>query len=154
MTLPSRSSDAALMGRWIAARVRMTLRSPRALGFTFAFPLVLITLFNAINGGVKVQAMGSAAATCRSRSTTRPRSASSASPSACYTSLLIGARDRPRARAAQARARHAAAAARLPRLVDRRRDADGPRRGHAAVRGRGAGVRRRHLPAHAARPRS
>ncbi len=39
------TSDLPLLARWIAARVRMTLRSPRALGFTFAFPLVLVTLF-------------------------------------------------------------------------------------------------------------
>ena len=52
------ASDALLLGRWIAARVRMTLRSPRALGFTFAFPLVLVTLFGAINGDVKVPMNG------------------------------------------------------------------------------------------------
>ena len=51
-------SDAALLGRWVAARVRMTLRSPRALGFTFAFPLVLVTLFSAINGDVDVKSHG------------------------------------------------------------------------------------------------
>ena len=48
----ARVSDTRLLGRWIAARVRMNLRSPRALGFTFAFPLVLVTLFGAINAGV------------------------------------------------------------------------------------------------------
>ena len=48
--MPSRPTPAC-SGRWIAARVRMTLRSPRALGFTFAFPLVLVTLFGAINDG-------------------------------------------------------------------------------------------------------
>ena len=49
-------SDLPLLGRWIAARVRMTLRTPRALGFTFAFPLVLVMLFSAINAGVEVTA--------------------------------------------------------------------------------------------------
>jgi ABC-2 type transport system permease protein len=51
-------SDATLLARWVTARVRMTLRSPRALGFTFAFPLVLVTLFSAINGDVKVSSHG------------------------------------------------------------------------------------------------
>ncbi len=52
------TSDLPLLARWIAARVRMTLRSPRALGFTFAFPLVLVTLFSAINSGVDVTVQG------------------------------------------------------------------------------------------------
>ena len=58
VAVPARRSDALLLGRWIAARVRMTFRSPRALGFTFAFPLVLVTLFGAINGDVKVSMNG------------------------------------------------------------------------------------------------
>jgi ABC-2 type transport system permease protein len=55
MTLPARS-DVALLGRWIAARVRMTLRTPRALVFTFAFPLVLLLLFGGLNGNQTVAA--------------------------------------------------------------------------------------------------
>ena len=84
MTTP----DLSLLGRWIAARVRMTLRSPRALGFTFAFPLVLVTLFSSLNGDQKVAAP--AGATSRSPSTTRPSIGVFALTLACYTSLIIG----------------------------------------------------------------
>jgi ABC-2 type transport system permease protein len=59
MTLPARS-DVALLGRWIAARVRMTLRTPRALVFTFAFPLVLLLLFGGLNTSERVQAIAGA----------------------------------------------------------------------------------------------
>ena len=34
-----RPSDLGLLRRWIAARVRLTLRSSRAAFFTFVFPL-------------------------------------------------------------------------------------------------------------------
>ena len=50
------TTDLSLLRRWIAARVRMTLRSPRALGFTFAFPLVLVTLFGSLNADQNVAA--------------------------------------------------------------------------------------------------
>ena len=53
---PMTTRDLHLLGRWIAARVRMMLRSPRALGFTFAFPLVLVTLFGALNAEQTVTA--------------------------------------------------------------------------------------------------
>ena len=90
IALPQRRADAALMGRWIAARVRMTLRSPRALGFTFAFPLVLITLFDALNGDVKVQAMGSAGGEVPFAQYYTPSIGVFSLTVACYTSLLIG----------------------------------------------------------------
>jgi ABC-2 type transport system permease protein len=50
------ATDFTLLGRWITARVRFTMRSPRALGFTFAFPLVLVTLFGGLNAGQDVAA--------------------------------------------------------------------------------------------------
>jgi len=55
VTLPT-ASDLALLGRWILARVRMTLRTPRALVSTLAFPLVLLLLFGGLNSGVRVAA--------------------------------------------------------------------------------------------------
>ena len=48
----------------------------RARSFTFAFPLVLMTLFSGLDGD---EGLRGAAARCRSRSSTRRRSASSAS---------------------------------------------------------------------------
>ena len=68
-------NDLALTRRWLAARIKLTLRNPRAVTFTFAFPLVLVVLFNALNGDTMVKS----ARTSRSHSSTRRRSASSAS---------------------------------------------------------------------------
>ena len=82
-----RVSDAGLLGRWIAARVRMNLRSPRALGFTFAFPLVLVTLFSAINEGVEVTVA------CERMSFAQyytPAIGVFGLTTACYTSLVVG----------------------------------------------------------------
>ena len=81
-------SDARLLGRWIAARVRMTLRSPRALGFTFAFPLVLRHLVRRASTPA-----------CRSRVGRHGRPFTQyytpaigvfSLTTACYTSLVVG----------------------------------------------------------------
>ena len=86
-TAAGRVSDVRLLGRWIAARVRMTLRSPRALGFTFAFPLVLVTLFGAINEGVKVSLAGQDVAFTQYYT---PAIGVFGLTTACYTSLVVG----------------------------------------------------------------
>jgi ABC-2 type transport system permease protein len=80
-------SDLPLLGRWIAARVRMTLRSPRALGFTFAFPLILVTLFSAINGDVNVTVHGT---DVRFAQFYTPAIGVFGLTMACYASLLNG----------------------------------------------------------------
>ena len=80
-------SDLRLLGRWIAARVRMTLRSPRALGFTFAFPLVLVTLFGAINEGVQVSVAGTDVPFTQYYT---PAIGVFGLTTACYTSLVVG----------------------------------------------------------------
>ena len=85
--VPARISDARLLGRWIAARVRMTLRSPRALGFTFAFPLVLVTLFGAINDGVTVTLAGGEVPFTQYYA---PAIGVFGLTTACYTSLVVG----------------------------------------------------------------
>jgi ABC-2 type transport system permease protein len=90
VSLPARASGLSLTRRWIAARVRMTLRSPRALGFTFAFPLVLIVLFDALNGDVKVQAMGPAGGDIAFAQYYTPSIGIFSLTIACYTSLLVG----------------------------------------------------------------
>ena len=48
----------SLTQQWVFARVRLTLRNPRALVFTFAFPLILIVLFSALNGNTEVESYG------------------------------------------------------------------------------------------------
>jgi ABC-2 type transport system permease protein len=82
------ATDFNLLSRWIAARVRFTLRSPRALGFTFAFPLVLITLFGAINSGQSVAAPSGGDVPFAQYYT--PAIGVFAITLACYTSLIIG----------------------------------------------------------------
>ena len=82
------ATDFNLLSRWIAARVRFTLRSPRALGFTFAFPLVLVTLFGAINSGQSVAAPSGGDVPFAQYYT--PAIGVFAITLACYTSLIIG----------------------------------------------------------------
>jgi ABC-2 type transport system permease protein len=48
----------SLLARWTAARVRLMLRNPRVTFFTFAFPLMFLVIFSAINGDVKVTVDG------------------------------------------------------------------------------------------------
>ena len=113
-------NDLPLLGRWIAARVRMMMRSPRALGFTFAFPLVLVTLFGSLNADQTVTAPVG-----RDRQV-HPVLHAVDRRLRAHAGVLHEpdhrGRHRARDRAAQARARHAAAAAGLPRRVaDRRR---------------------------------
>ena len=54
------ASDLRLGGRWLIARLKLTLRNPRAVVFTLAFPLLLIVLFSGLNGNATVSAMGGA----------------------------------------------------------------------------------------------
>jgi ABC-2 type transport system permease protein len=80
--------DLPLLGRWIVARVRMMMRSPRALGFTFAFPLVLVTLFGSLNGDQKVPTP--AGVDVKFTQYYTPSIGVFALTLACYTSLIIG----------------------------------------------------------------
>jgi ABC-2 type transport system permease protein len=82
------ATDVTLLGRWITARVRFTLRSPRALGFTFAFPLVLVTLFGALNADQKVTAPSGGDVPFAQYYT--PAIGVFAITLACYSSLIIG----------------------------------------------------------------
>jgi ABC-2 type transport system permease protein len=88
MTLPTRS-DLALLGRWLHARVKIQLRTGRAVVFTFAFPLVLIVLFNGLNGNATVEAVGAAGQVKFAQFYT-PAIAIFSLTTACYTSVIIG----------------------------------------------------------------
>ncbi|HEV8164649.1 MAG TPA: hypothetical protein VGR74_09405, partial [Actinomycetota bacterium] len=88
MTLPTRS-DLALLGRWLHARVKIQLRTGRAVVFTFAFPLVLIVLFNGLNGNATVDAVG-AAGQVKFVQFYTPAIAIFSLTTACYTSVIIG----------------------------------------------------------------
>jgi ABC-2 type transport system permease protein len=88
MTLPSRS-DLALLGRWLRARVRLQLRTPRAVVFTFAFPVVLLVLFGGLNGNATVDAVG-AAGKVKFAQFYAPSIGIFSLTTACYTSVIAG----------------------------------------------------------------
>ena len=77
----------SLTQQWVFARVRLTLRNPRALVFTFAFPLILIVLFSALNGNAEVDAYGEK---IRFAQFYTPAIAIFSLVTACYTSLILG----------------------------------------------------------------
>jgi ABC-2 type transport system permease protein len=88
MTLPARS-DLALFGRWFRARVRIQLRTGRAVVFTFAFPLVLLVLFTGLNGNAHVHAVGASGEVPFAQFYT-PSIGIFSLTTACYTSVIIG----------------------------------------------------------------
>jgi len=77
----------ALTEQWVVARMRMTLRNPRAVGFTFAFPLLLVVLFSALNGNAEVMAYGQ---DIRFAQYYTPAIAVFSLVTACYTTLVMG----------------------------------------------------------------
>ncbi len=77
----------ALTSRWIQGRVVMTLRNPRALVFTFAFPLILVVLFSALNGNTEIDAYGEK---LRFAQFYTPAIAIFSLVTACYTTLILG----------------------------------------------------------------
>jgi ABC-2 type transport system permease protein len=83
-------SDLSLMRRWIAARVRLTLRNPRALAFTFVFPLMLVTVFSALNKGTHVSAMGDAGGKVAFAQFYTPSIGIFGLSMACYTGVIFG----------------------------------------------------------------
>jgi ABC-2 type transport system permease protein len=76
-----------LTRKWILARWRMTARNPRAMVFTFAFPLILVVLFSALNGNAKVDSYGQH---IRFAQFYTPAIAIFSLVTACYTSLVMG----------------------------------------------------------------
>src|SRR3954454_19962108 len=50
-------AELPLLRRWSLARIKLTLRTPRALFFTFLFPLMFVLLFNALNSGTQLDAI-------------------------------------------------------------------------------------------------
>jgi ABC-2 type transport system permease protein len=83
-------TDLALAGRWIAARIRLILRTPRALAFTFAFPLVILLLFGGLNQDQQVAAAGGASGDVPFAQFYTPSIGIFSLTVACYTSLVIG----------------------------------------------------------------
>jgi ABC-2 type transport system permease protein len=80
----------ALLLRWIAARVRLMLRNPRVTFFTFAFPLMFLVIFSAINGDVMVAAPGSAGGEVRFAQFYAPSIGIFGLTLACYSNVIFG----------------------------------------------------------------
>jgi ABC-2 type transport system permease protein len=83
------ASDLRLGARWLVARLKLTIRNPRAVVFTLAFPLLLIVLFSGLNGNATVSAMGGAGKVKFAQFYT-PSIAMFSLIAACYTSLVLG----------------------------------------------------------------
>ena len=77
----------ALTQRWVFTRFKLTLRNSRAVAFTFAFPLILVVLFNALNGNAEVQNLGQ---DVRFAQFYTPAIAVFSLVTACYTTLVMG----------------------------------------------------------------
>jgi ABC-2 type transport system permease protein len=82
-------TDLSLLGRWLRARVVTQMRTSRALVFTFAFPLVLLVLFNGLYAGARVDAVG-ATGHVRFAQFYTPSIGIFSLTTACYTSVIIG----------------------------------------------------------------
>jgi ABC-2 type transport system permease protein len=54
------AADLPLLRRWTGARFQLALRNPRALFFTFVFPLMFVLLFNALNSGTRLDRLAGA----------------------------------------------------------------------------------------------
>jgi ABC-2 type transport system permease protein len=65
----------------------MTARNPRAIVFTFAFPLILVLLFSALNGNAEIDAYGEK---IRFAQFYTPAIAMFSLVTACYTTLILG----------------------------------------------------------------
>jgi ABC-2 type transport system permease protein len=83
-------TDLSLLRRWIAARFLVTLRLPRATFFTFIFPLMFLVLFNALNGGTRVAAMGAAGGKVPFAQFYTPSIGIFGLTMACYSSVIFG----------------------------------------------------------------
>jgi ABC-2 type transport system permease protein len=83
------ASDLRLGARWLVARLKLTVRNPRAVVFTLAFPLLLIVLFSGLNGNATVSAMGGEGKVKFAQFYT-PSIACFSLIAACYTSLVLG----------------------------------------------------------------
>lgn len=80
----------SLLLRWIAARVRLMLRNPRVTFFTFAFPLMFLVIFSAINGDAMVAAPGAAGGEVRLAQFYAPSIGIFGLTLACYSNVIFG----------------------------------------------------------------
>jgi ABC-2 type transport system permease protein len=83
-------TDLDLLRRWVVARVKLTLRTPRAVVFTFAMPLLLLVLFNSLNTGTTVAAVGNAGGKVNFAQFYTPSIGIFGLMTACYTAMILG----------------------------------------------------------------
>jgi ABC-2 type transport system permease protein len=82
------AADLPLLRRWTAARFKLALRTPRALFFTFVFPLMFVLLFNALNSGSQLDALAGGKVAFAQYYT--PSIGIFALTTGCYTGLIFG----------------------------------------------------------------
>ena len=82
------SLDRSLLRRWIRARVTLMLRNPRVTFFTFAFPLMFLVIFSAINGDVMVP--GASGGEVRFAQFYAPSIGIFGLTMACYSNVIFG----------------------------------------------------------------
>jgi ABC-2 type transport system permease protein len=83
------AADLPLLRRWSAARFKLALRNPRALFFTFVFPLMFVLLFNALNSGTRLDALAGGGKVPFAQYYT-PSIAVFGLCMACYSGLIFG----------------------------------------------------------------
>ena len=86
----TRPRDLDLLRRWIAARVRVMLRNPRASFFTFVFPLLFLVIFSALNGNAHVDAVGPVPGKVRFAQFYAPSIGIFGLTMACYSGVIFG----------------------------------------------------------------
>jgi ABC-2 type transport system permease protein len=82
------AADLPLLRRWTAARFKLALRTPRALFFTFVFPLMFVLLFNALNSGTTLDALAGGKVAFAQYYT--PSIGIFGLATACYTGMIFG----------------------------------------------------------------
>ena len=83
-------ADRSLLLLWMRARVVLMLRNPRVTFFTFAFPLMFLVIFSAINGDVMVPAAGTAGGEVRFAQFYAPSIGIFGLTMACYSNVIFG----------------------------------------------------------------
>jgi ABC-2 type transport system permease protein len=83
------TAELPLLRRWSLARIKLTLRTPRAVFFTFVFPLMFLTLFSALNGNNSVPAL-SGHGTVPFAQFYAPSIGIFGLTTACYSGLIFG----------------------------------------------------------------
>jgi ABC-2 type transport system permease protein len=82
------AADLPLLRRWTGARFKLALRNPRALFFTFVFPLMFCVIFNALNSGARLDAIAGGKVAFAQYFT--PSIGVFGLAAGCYTGLIFG----------------------------------------------------------------